>query len=62
MKGICGMQEITDKQKQYIQEMHEFSEYPLPTFVGTTKEEAAEYIDRYSKLAHESTWGIENGY
>lgn len=56
------MQEITDKQKQYIQEMHEFSEYPLPAFVGTTKEEAAEYIDRYSKLAHESTWGIENGY
>ena len=56
------MQEITDKQKQYIQEMYEFSEYPLPVFIGTTKEEAAEYIDKYSKFAHESTWGIENGY
>jgi len=53
---------ITDKQRKYIQEMQEFSGYPLPRFDGTTREEASEYIDKWSKLAHESTWGIEHGY
>ncbi len=53
---------ITDKQRQYIEEMQEFSEYPLPIFNGTTMEEANEYIKKYSKLAHECTWSIENGY
>ena len=50
---------ITDKQRKYIQE---FSEYPLPRFDGTTKKEASEYIEKWSKLVHESTWEIENGY
>ena len=54
--------EITEKQKSYIAEMQEFSEYPLPAFTGTTKGEAADYINKYTKLAHESSWGIEHGY
>lgn len=53
---------ITEKQQAYIAEMQEFSQYPLPEFTGTTKGEAADYIDRWRKLAHESTWGIEHGY
>lgn len=53
---------ITDKQRKYIQEMQEFSSYPLPAFTGKTKKEAQEYINKWSKLAHESTWGIEHGY
>ena len=52
----------TEKQLAYIAEMNEFSEFPLPKFTGTTKGEAADYINKWSKRAHESTWGIEHGY
>lgn len=50
----------TEKQLQYIAEMHEFSDYPLPEFEGHTKGEAAEYIDKWSKLAHSRVdkWGF----
>ena len=54
--------DVTEKQKQYILEMNEFSEYPLPAFKGTTRGEASDYIDKWSKLAHESCWAIEHGY
>ena len=53
---------ITDKQKAYINDMKEFSPYPIPLFNGTTKGEASDYIDKYSKLASENTWAIEHGY
>lgn len=53
---------ITDKQKKYINEMQNYSPYPLPKFEGQTREEAADYIDKYGKLAHESEWAIEHGY
>ena len=43
----------TDKQKAYIAEMQEFSKIPLPPFTGKTKGEAADYIDRHIKTAHE---------
>lgn len=52
----------TDKQLSYIAEMQEHSPYPLPPFEGNTKGEAADYIDKFTKLAHESTWAIEHGY
>lgn len=54
--------DVTEKQKQYILEMNEFSEYQLPTFDGITRGEASDYIDKWSKLAHESRWAIEHGY
>jgi hypothetical protein len=54
--------EITEKQKNYIMEMTEFSEYPLPPFKGKTRGEASNYINKYNKIAHESLWGILNGY
>lgn len=53
---------VTEKQKQYILEMNEFSEYQLPVFDGATRGEASDYIDKWSKLAHESRWAIEHGY
>lgn len=53
---------ITDKQKALILEMNEFSDFPLPTFNGTTKGEASDYIDQNLRKAHESSWGIEHGY
>ena len=56
------MDNVTEKQLDYIREMQEFSEYPLPAFTGTSKQEASEYIRKYSRLAHESTFGIEHGY
>ena len=51
---------ITDKQKKYIDEMQNYSPYPLPKFEGKTRGEAADYIDKYGKLAHESEWAIQN--
>jgi len=54
--------EITEKQKNYIIAMIEHSEYPLPPFIGTTRGQASDYINEYSKIAHESLWGVQNGY
>ena len=45
--------EITEKQKQCIAEMQEFSCYPLPKFEGTTRGEASDYIDKWHKLGYE---------
>lgn len=45
----------TEKQIAYIEEMQEFSEIPLPIFTGKTKGDAADYIDKYIKIAHERT-------
>lgn len=44
---------ITDRQKQLIADMQEFSPYSLPRFCGMTKGEAADYIEQYGKIAHE---------
>ena len=54
--------EITEKQKECIEAMQEFSAYPLPLFKGTTKGEAADYIDKYGKLAHEDVNSPKFGY
>ena len=53
---------VTQKQLYYIMEMNEFSEFPLPKFEGKTKGEAYDYINKYIKQAHTSTWDIEHGY
>ena len=53
---------VTQKQLDYIMEMNEFSEFPLPKFEGKTKGEAYDYINENSKLAHTSSWAIEHGY
>lgn len=45
-------EKATEKQLNYIAEMIEFSEYPLPKFEGTTKGEASEYISRWSEVAY----------
>ena len=45
---------VTEKQLAYIQEMQEFSDFPIPRFTGSTKGEASDYIDRWSATAHES--------
>ena len=46
--------EITEKQKQLITDMQEFSAYSLPQFTGKTKGEASDYISRWGELAHEN--------
>lgn len=53
---------ITEKQRQYIAEMEEFSIFGLPHFEGKTKGDAAEYIDKYRELAHKDLWATEHGY
>jgi hypothetical protein len=44
---------VTDKQRKYIAEMMEFSEFPIPKFTGKTKCEASDYIEKWSKQAHQ---------
>lgn len=44
---------MTEKQRRLIFEMNEFSEFPLPTFHGTTKGEASDWIDQNMSRAHE---------
>ena len=53
---------VTDKQIAYINEMREFSDYPLPLFTGKTKGEAYDYINKYSELAHEDVSSPKFGY
>ena len=50
------IQEITNKQKEYIQQIREMSFYELPGFYGTTKQEADNYIKKYEKQAFEIAW------
>lgn len=54
--------EPTQKQLDLIAEMQEFSEYPLPSFTGSTRGDASDYIQKYGELAHESAWAITHGY
>ena len=53
---------ITAKQAQLIQEMNEFSEFPLPRFTGTTKGEACDYINANLNRAHEGIDTNEDMY
>jgi len=54
--------EITQKQADCIADMQEFSPYPIPKFEGKTRGEAADYIDRYGKMAHEDPFGFGGKY
>lgn len=53
---------VTKKTKEYIKEMQEKSELPLPKFKGTTKGEASDYIATYSKWMYINIWSVVNGY
>ena len=53
---------ITERQKECIADMMEFSCYPLPKFEGSTRGEASEYIEKYGKLSHEDVSGKCFGY
>ena len=53
---------ITEKQKECITAMQEFSHYPIPIFNGTTRGEASDYIDEYGELAHENVNSPMFGY
>ena len=53
---------ITDKQMELINDMMEFTAYPIPKFVGITRGEAADYIDEYGELAHEDVNSTTFGY
>lgn len=54
--------EPTISQIACIMEMQEFSIYPLPVFEGKTRGEAADYIDKWGKLAHEDVNSPMFGY
>ena len=53
---------MTEKQREWILEMQEHSEHPLPPFKGITKGEASDYINKNIALAYTSLWASENGY
>ncbi len=44
---------VSEAQLNYIREMQEMSEYPLPPFTGKTRGEASDYIDKWRRLAYE---------
>lgn len=54
--------EPTKKQLDLIRDIEDYSPYMPPKFKGTTRGEAADYIDKHVKDAFTSTWAIENGY
>lgn len=54
--------EPTMSQIALIMEMQEFSDYPLPAFEGETRGDAADYIDKWGKLAHENVNSPMFGY
>ncbi len=45
---------VTEKQLEMIDNMHDFSEYPLPPFTGKTKGDASDYIATWLAKSHES--------
>lgn len=53
---------VTQKQLDYISDIIERSIYPIDPFYGTTKEEAAKWIDKYAGKTLSSSWAIEHGY
>ena len=53
---------ITEKQRDCIESMQEFSPYDIPVFAGTTRGEASDYIDKWGKLAHEDVNSPTFGY
>lgn len=53
---------ITEKQKDCIEAMMEFSYYPIPKFTGKTKGEASDYINKYGEIAHENVNSPVFGY
>ena len=52
--GNWKQEPVTEKQKKLIMEMREFSEHSIPVFVGTTKGEAADYIDKWLAISHKT--------
>lgn len=53
----------TQKQLDYIEYIRDFDAYGVaPSFKGTTRGEAYDYIKKYERYAYEDTWAIENGY
>ena len=52
--------EITAKQKEYIESIHKVDF--IPRFKGTTKKEASLYIAKYGKYINKNSWTIQRGY
>ena len=57
-------EKATKRQLDLIRDMQEFSYYPLPkfNFETATKGEAFDYIEKWSKLAHENVNSPTFGY
>ena len=53
---------ITAKQQEFIDNIMDFAEPPVPEFNGTTKKEASVYISRYANRINVNSWSITHGY
>jgi hypothetical protein len=53
-------EEITTKQKEYIELIHKVDS--IPRFKGTTKKEASLYIAKYGSKISVNSWTIKRGY
>ena len=52
----------TRQQRKYIAELQAKSMYPLPAFLGTTRDEATNYIEKYRAMAYMNQWATTSGY
>lgn len=62
MTNFWRDKQITDKQRELIKTIEEFSPYNPPRFTGTTRGEASDYIDKHAKLAFEDVNSKTYGY
>lgn len=62
MTNVWRDKQITDKQRELIKTIEEFSCYNPPRFTGTTRGEASDYIDKYAELAFEDVNSKTYGY
>lgn len=52
-------EEITTKQKEYIESIHKVDS--IPRFKGTTKKEASLYISKYANRINKNSWTVQRG-
>lgn len=56
------LEAMTEKQRKCIDDMQEYSQYPLPRFTGKTKGEAHAYIEKWGRLGFEDPNSKTFGY
>lgn len=62
MSDSWKTERATEKQLKYIEDIQDRAIFPIEPFYGTTKEEAAHWINKYAGKTLNCAWAIEHGY